>query len=77
VSFLKSTFETLSVEYSWMLSGDIADYSDEEVYSYKVMAPLGLGASITIQHTFYGGFTVYSVLTHKAVNSAVRASIQM
>lgn len=76
IEFLKNTFERLSSEHGWMLSGDTADFVDQEVYSYKLIAPLGLGASITIEHTFYGGFKVYSLLTHKAVNGAVSASIQ-
>ncbi|WP_219785091.1 hypothetical protein [Celeribacter sp. PS-C1] len=70
-------FDQLVAEHSWAMDADAADKISEEVYSYKIMAPAGLDASITIEHLFYGGFKVISLLTHKEVSASIRNALQI
>lgn len=72
-----SQFDHLAVEHSWAMDAESADKKTEEVYSYKIFAPVNLEASITIEHLFYGGFKVISLLTHKEVSASIRNSIQI
>lgn len=65
-------FEDISAENSWASSGEVADRTTEEIYSYKVFAPLDLQASVTIEHCFYGGFKVISLLTHRQVSESIK-----
>lgn len=46
-----------------------ADKVDEVVYSYRMAAPCGPDASITLLHNFYGSFDVVSLLTRKIPSS--------
>lgn len=77
VSHWIEQFDHLTVEHSWALDADAADKISEEVYSYKIFAPVGLDASITIEHLFYGGFKVISLLTHKEVSASIRSALQI
>lgn len=70
-------FDRLAIEHSWAVDAESADKKSEEVYSYKIFAPVGLDASITINHLFYGGFQVISLLTHKKVNASIRNVLQI
>lgn len=71
-----SDFERIATENSWALSTEAADKTAEEVYSYKIFAPVNLEASITVEHSFYGGFRVVSLLTNRQVSDSIRASMQ-
>jgi hypothetical protein len=68
-------FEKITTENSWALSAEVADKKAEEVYSYKIFAPSELTASITIEHLFYGGFKVISLLTNKQVSDSLSAEL--
>ena len=57
------------------MSTGIAAQTTEEVYSYKIFAPLDLNASITLEHCLYGGFKVISFLTNKKVSKVVKAEL--
>lgn len=46
-----------------MISHYEADRVDEAIYGHDIMDPGGPSASITIAHTFYGIFNVWSLLT--------------
>lgn len=70
-------FDRLSTEHSWAMETESADKRTDEVYSYKIFAPVGLDASITIKHLFYGGFEVVSLLTHEKVSASIRSALQI
>ena len=75
ISEFLAGFDTFLVENSWSMSTEIAAQTTEEVYSYKIFAPLDLNASITLEHCLYGGFKVISFLTNKKVSKVVKAEL--
>lgn len=48
-----------------------SDHISETVYAYKMIAPLGPFASITLAHSFYGFFNVVSMLTNLEFQKAL------
>lgn len=56
-------------QFSSMVEYHEADKVDEVVYSYRMAAPGGSDASITLHHNFYGSFDVFSMLTRKISSS--------
>ena len=77
VSHWIAQFDRFAIEHSWAMNAEAADKKSEEVYSYKIFAPVELDASITIEHLFYGGFKIISLLTHEKVSAQIKNALQI